>query len=314
GMRKDDVVIVTCAITGAIHTPSMSPYLPVTPDQIVEEAVKAAEAGAGMVHIHARDPKDGRPTTDVEVFRYICREIKKQSDVVINVTTGGGGTLGIPVEERAKVVPALKPEIATFNMGSMNFAIHPLLKKYKEFKYDWEPEYLEMTRDIVFRNTFKDLEALSRIFKENDTKPELECYDIGQIYNTAFMFHEGYLEPPLRLQFIHGILGGIGTAVEDVLFMKQTADRLIGRENYTWSLVGAGRFQMPLGTLAVIMGGDVRVGLEDSLYIERGKLAKSNAEQVEKMVRIVKELGKRPATPDEVREILGLKGKERVNF
>lgn len=313
-MEEQDRIIITCAVTGAIHTPSMSPYLPITPEQIIEESVKAVEAGASIIHIHARDPTNGRPTTDINIFKKICSGIKERCGAVICVTTGGGGTLGIPVVERVKVVPALKPEMATLNMGSMNFSIHPLLKKYKNFKYDWEPEYLEMTKDIVFRNTFKDLEEALRIFKENGTKPELECYDVGHIYNTAFMLNEGFLEPPLRIQFVMGILGGIGTSIEDLLFMKQTADKLIGKENYTWSVVGAGRSQFSLGTTAAIMGGDVRVGLEDALYIEKGRLAKSNAELVTKIVKIVKELGRRPATPDEAREMLRLKGKNKVAF
>ncbi len=306
----EDKIIITCAVTGAIHTPTMSPYLPLTPEQIAEDAVKAAEAGAAVVHIHARDPKTGMPTSDVNVFREILTRIKEKSDVVICPTTGGG--LGMSVQERIRVVPELKPEMATFNMGSMNFGLHHMLRKYKEFKYDWERHYLEMSKDFVFKNTFADLEYIAKTFYENQTKPELECYDVGQVYNAAFLLQTGVLKPPLYVQFVHGILGGIGTALEDLMHMKHTADRLLG--NYTWSVIGAGRHEFKLCTLAVLMDGNVRVGLEDNLYIEKGRLAKSNAELVEKMVRIAREFGKEPATPDEARKILGLKGKDKVNF
>jgi len=307
----EDKIIITCAVTGAIHTPSMSPYLPVTPKQIIEEAVKAAEAGAAVVHIHARDPKTGMPTSDVNVFREILSGIKERCDAVICPTTGGG--LGMTVEERVRVVPELKPEMATFNMGSMNFSLHHMLRKYKEFKYEWERQYLEMSKDFVFKNTFADLEYVAKTFYENETKPELECYDVGQIYNAAFLLQTGVLKPPLHIQFVHGILGGIGTALEDLMHMKHTADRLFGK-NYTWSVIGAGRYEFRLCTLGLLLGGHVRVGLEDNLYLEKGRLAKSNAELVEKMVRIAREFGREPATPDEARKILGLKGKDKVNF
>ncbi len=307
----EDKVIITCAITGAIHTPTMSPYLPVTPEQIIEEAVKAAEAGAAVVHIHARDPKTGMPTSDVNIFREILSGIKERCDVVICPTTGGG--LGMTVEERVRVVPELKPEMATFNMGSMNFSLHHLLRKYQKFKYEWERQYLEMSKDFVFKNTFADLEYIAKTFYENETKPELECYDVGQIYNAAFLLQTGVLRPPLHIQFVHGILGGIGTALEDLMHMKHTADRLFGN-NYTWSVIGAGRHEFKLCTLGLLLGGHVRVGLEDNLHLEKGRLAKSNAELVEKMVRIAKEFGREHATPDEARKILGLKGKDRVNF
>ena len=289
----------------------MSPYLPVTPKQIIEEAVKAAEAGAAVVHIHARDPKTGMPTSDVNVFREILSGIKERCDAVICPTTGGG--LGMTVEERVRVVPELKPEMATFNMGSMNFSLHHMLRKYKEFKYEWERQYLEMSEDFVFKNTFADLEYVAKTFYENETKPELECYDVGQIYNAAFLLQTGVLKPPLHIQFVHGILGGIGTALEDLMHMKHTADRLFGK-NYTWSVIGAGRYEFRLCTLGLLLGGHVRVGLEDNLYLEKGRLAKSNAELVEKMVRIAREFGREPATPDEARKILGLKGKDKVNF
>ena len=310
-MKYEDKVIITCAVTGSIHTPTMSPYLPLKPEEIAEEAVKAAEAGAAIVHIHARDPKTGIPTSDVNIFREILSKIKERSDVVICPTTGGG--LGMTVEERVRVVPELKPEIASFNMGSMNFALHHLIPKYEKFKFEWERQYLEMSKDFVFKNTFKDLEYIAKIFYENETKPELECYDVGHLYNAAYLLTTGVLKPPLHIQFVHGILGGIGTHVEDLMHMKRTADRLFG-ENYTWSVIGAGRFEFGLCTVALVLGGHVRVGMEDNLYLSKGRLARSNAEMVEKMVRIARELGREPATPDEARKILGLKGKDKVNF
>jgi|Deesub1362A_J573_1020465.scaffolds.fasta_scaffold00504_24 uncharacterized protein (DUF849 family) len=308
---KEDKIIITCAVTGSIHTPTMSPYLPITPEQIVEEAVRAAEAGAAVVHVHARDPKTGMPTANVEIFREILSAIKERSDVIICPTTGGG--IGMSVEERIRVVPELKPEMASFNMGSMNFSLHHMLRKYKEFKYEWEREYLEMSRDFIFRNTFKDLETVAKVFYENETKPELECYDVGHIYNAAFLVQTGVIKMPIHMQFVHGILGGIGTDIDDLIHMKRTADRLFG-DNYTWSVIGAGRHEFRLCTVGAIMGGHVRVGMEDNLYLEKGRLAKSNVELVEKMVRIARELGREPATPDEARRILGLKGKDKVNF
>jgi uncharacterized protein (DUF849 family) len=310
-MGNEEKIIITCAVTGSIHTPTMSPYLPLKPQEIAEEAVKAAEAGAAVVHIHARDPKTGIPTSDINVFREILSRIKEKSDVVICPTTGGG--LGMTVEERIRVIPELKPEMASFNMGSMNFALHHLVEKFKEFKLDWEKQYLEMSKDFIFRNTFKDLEYVAKTFYENETKPELECYDVGHIYNAAYLLSTGVLKPPLHIQFVHGILGGIGTHLEDLMHMKRTADRLFG-ENFTWSVIGAGRFEFSLCTVGLILGGHVRVGMEDNLYLSKGRLAKSNAEMIEKMVRIARELGREPATPDEARKILGLKGKDKVNF
>jgi len=304
-------VLITCAVSGSIHTPTMSPYLPLTPERIAEDAVKAAEAGAAIVHIHARDQKNGRPTSDINIVRNIVTMIKENSDVVICITTGGGQ--GMTVEERLQVIPELKPEMGSFNMGSMNFALHPVLAKFKEFKYDWEPQYLEMSKEFVFKNTFKDLEHVAKTFYENKTKPELECYDVGQLYNTAHLLATGVLKPPLHIQFVHGILGGIGTHIEDLLYMKRTADRLFG-DQYGWSVIGAGRFEYPLCTAGLLMGGHVRVGLEDNLYLAKGRLAKSNAELVEKMVRIATDQGRTPATPDEARMLLRLKGKDKVNF
>lgn len=304
-------LIITCAVTGSIHIPTMSPHLPLTPDQISEEAIKAAEAGAAVVHIHGRDPKDARPTQDINIVRGIVKQIKEHSDVIICITTGGG--MGMTVEERVKVIPELQPEMGSFNMGSMNFALHPALKKFNEFKYDWEPQYLEMSKDYIFKNTFKDLEYVATTFYENGVKPELECYDAGQLYNTAYLLATGILKPPVHLQFVMGILGGIGTHMDDLQYMKRTSDRLFGK-NYSWSVIGAGRFEYPLCTAALLMDGHVRVGLEDNLYLDKGHLAKSNAELVEKMVRIAKDQGREPATPDETREHLGLRGKDSVKF
>src|SRR5688572_20476297 len=293
-MRK---VIITCAVTGAIHTPSMSPHLPVTPDQIATEALAAAEAGAAIVHLHARDPQSGRPTPDPEVFLQFLPAIKANSDVVINITTGGGQ--GMAVEERLQGPLRLKPEMCSLNMGSMNFGLYPMLNRYKEWQHDWEPGYLEASRDYIFRNTFTDIEyILEHVGKGCGTRFEFECYDVGHLYNLAHMVERGLVEPPLFVQTIFGILGGIGPEVENLLHMRRTADRLFG-EDYEWSILGAGRHQMNLVTMGAIMGGNVRVGLEDSLYLGKGKLAQSNAEQVRKIRTILNELSLETATPDE---------------
>lgn len=307
-------IIITAAITGAIHTPTMSPYLPITPKQISEEAIKAAEAGAAIVHIHVREPKDGRPTTNVNLFHEVASKVKKKSDAIICLTTGGG--LGIPKEDRIRVVPTLKPEMASLNMGSINFALYPLLKQFKSFKYPWEKEYLLMTKDLIFRNTFEDIEYFCKIMEKNKTKPELECYDIGHLFNAAQLVRDRILKPPLYIQFVMGILGGIGADIEQLIHMKKTADRLFGEKNYYWSVVGAGKQEFPLCITAAAMGSHgVRVGLEDNLYLRRGQLAKSNAELVEKTVKLVYEItGREPATPNDVRKLLGLKGKDKVNF
>jgi uncharacterized protein (DUF849 family) len=310
-MGFENKVLITCAITGGIHTPTMSPYLPLTPEHIAEDAIKAAEAGAAVVHIHARDPTSGTPSSEVEIYRTILPMIKESSDVIICPTTGGG--LGMTVEERVRVISELKPEMGSFNCGSMNFGLHPILNKFKEFKYEWEPQYLEMSKDFVFKNTFQDLEYVAKTFYDNETKPELECFDVGQVYNAGHLLAMGVLKPPLHVQFVHGILGGIGTHLEDLQHMKRTSDRLFG-EQYTWSVIGAGRFEYPLCTAALLMGGHVRVGLEDNLYLAKGRLAKNNAELVEKMVRIAKDQGREPATPEETREYFGLKGLDKVNF
>jgi uncharacterized protein (DUF849 family) len=304
-----DKVIITAAITGSIHTPTMTPYLPITPKQIADEAVKAAEAGAAIVHIHVRDPGNGRPTSNLDIFREVLSDIKCRSDVIICVTTGGG--FGMTAEERIKAIPMFKPEMASFNMGSMNFALYPYAARVKEWKYSWEKPYLEMTRDWVFKNTFADLEYFCRVMYENGVKPELECYDVSHLYNAYQLLNDGVLKPPFHIQFVMGILGGIGATVEDLIHMKRTADRLFGDGKYTWSACAAGRYEFPICITAAIMGGHVRVGLEDNLYLRKGVLAKSNAELVEKMKMLIYEVtGREPATPNEARKILGLKGKD----
>ncbi|HLH91183.1 MAG TPA: 3-keto-5-aminohexanoate cleavage protein [Xanthobacteraceae bacterium] len=305
-------VIITCAITGSIHTPSMSQHLPVTPEQIADSAIGAVEAGAAIVHLHARNPETGRPDQSPEAFMRFVPRIKQRTNAVINLTSGGAPTMR--VEERAMPAATLKPEVASLNMGSMNFGLYPMLNRFKEFKHDWEKPYLEATRDLIFRNTFKDIEYVLRTCQDNETRFEFECYDIGHLYNLAHFFERGLVKPPLFVQTVFGILGGIGTHPEDVMHMRRTADRLLGRENYRWSVLGAGRNQMPIAAMAAAMGGNVRVGLEDSLWIGPGKLATSNAEQVTKARQIVEGLGLEIATPDDAREILGLKGPDRVNF
>jgi uncharacterized protein (DUF849 family) len=305
-------VIITCAITGSIHTPSMSPHLPITPDQIAESAIGAAEAGAAIVHLHARKPQTGRPDQSPEAFMKFVPRIKQRTNVVINLTSGGAPTMR--VEERAMPAATLKPEVASLNMGSMNFALFPMLGRYKQFKHDWEQPYLEATRDLIFRNTFKDIEYVLSTCQDNATRFEFECYDIGHLYNLAHFLERGLVKPPLFVQSVFGILGGIGTHPEDVIHMRRTADRLLGRDNYRWSVLGAGRSQMQIGAMAVAMGGNMRVGLEDSLWIGPGKLAETNAQQVTKARQIIEGLGLEIATPDDAREILGLKGGDKVNF
>jgi len=305
-------VIITCAITGAIHTPTMSPHLPITPEQIADSAIGAAEAGAAIVHLHARDPKTGRPDQSPEAFLRFVPRIKQRTNAIINLTSGGSPTMR--VEERVMPAATLKPEVASLNMGSMNFGLYPMLGRYKEFKHDWERPYLEGTKDLIFRNTFKDIEFVLKTCQDNDTRFEFECYDIGHLYSLAHFLDRGLVKPPLFVQSVFGILGGIGTHPEDVIHMRRTADRLLGRDNYRWSVLGAGRAQMPIAAMAVSMGGNVRVGLEDSLWIGPGKLAESNAQQVTNVRRIIEGLGMEAASPDEAREILGLKGPDKVNF
>jgi uncharacterized protein (DUF849 family) len=308
-----DKVIITCAVTGSAHTPTMSEYLPLTPDQIAEQAIEAANAGAAILHLHARDPKDGRPTADPKVFQQFVPRIAKSTNAVIAITTGGSTKM--TVDERIAYPLIAKPEVCSLNMGSMNFSFHPIARKIKEWKYDWEKPYIEGTEDIIFRNTFRDIKRILHEVGEGcGTKFEFECYDLGHLYNLAFFLDEGLVKPPVFIQSIYGILGGMGTDPENLAYIRMTADRLIGRQNYRFSVLGAGRQQMPLLTVGAIMGGNVRVGLEDSLYLGRGQMAKSNAEQVRKMRRILDELSLEIATPDEARAMLGLKGADKTSF
>ena len=308
-----DKLIVTTALTGGITLPSQTPYLPIAPDEIAEEAYKAWEAGSSIVHVHARDPTTGKPTSDPKIFERIITRIKKRCNVVVNITTGGA--LGLSREERVRVVPLFKPELASFNMGSINFSIHPAADRIKDFKFDWEEPYARGSKDVVFRNTFEDMEFFCKSMVENNVKPELEIYDAGHLYNTSFLIRKGILRPPVHMQFVMGVLGGIGNSPDDLFYLKSTADRLIGKENYTWSVIGVGYpSQFHLGALAAIMGGNVRVGIEDNIYLERGVLAKGNSELVTKMVRIARELGREIATPDEARQMLGLKGISATNY
>jgi len=303
-------VIISAAITGSIHTPSMSPYLPITPKQIADEAVRAYEAGAAVAHIHARNPETGQPSSDVELMREIVTSIKSRCNIVVCVTTGGG--LGMSVEERLKAIPLLKPELASCNFGSINFNISRGMEAIKTYKYPWEPTYLENSKDLIFPNTFKSLEQYLKTFAENGTKPEIEIYDTGMIYNLAHMIQEGHVKTPVYLQFVLGILGSIQPSASNLVFLYNTTREVIG--DFVWSVCAAGRAQMPMCTLSLIMGGNARVGLEDNLYLAKGVVAKSNAEQVEKITRIAQELSLETATPDEAREILGLKGLDKVNF
>jgi uncharacterized protein (DUF849 family) len=308
GPRK---VIITCAVTGAIHTPTMSPHLPITPEEIADGAIGAAKAGAAIVHLHARMPKDGRPTQDPEVFKQFLPKIKAAADVVINITTGGAPTMS--VEERLQPALKLKPEVASLNMGSMNFGLYEMIPRYKEWQHEWELPYLAGSDERIFKNTFKDIAYILQSCSGNDTRFEIECYDIGHLYTAAHFLERNLVKPPLFIQSVFGIRGGIGPHPEDVLHMKRTADRLFG-DQYQWSVLGGGRNQMYIATQSVVMGGNVRVGLEDSLWIGKGQLAKSNADQVSKIRRILEELGLEVATPDEARQILQLKGKNNVNF
>jgi uncharacterized protein (DUF849 family) len=303
--------IITCAVTGSIHTPSMSPHLPITAQDIAEAAIGAAEAGAAIIHLHARNPKDGRPDQSPDAFQPFLKIIKQRSNCVINITTGGAATMTI--EERARPAAIFKPEVASLNMGSMNFGLYPMLERFRSFKHDWEEGYLETSRERIFRNTFKDIEYILTTCAENGTRFEIECYDIGHLYTLAHFADRGVVKPPFFVQSVFGILGGIGPHPEDVLHMRRTADRLFGND-YRWSVLGAGRNQMPIVALAVAMGGNVRVGLEDSLWIGPGQLAQSSAEQVAKARGIIEALGLEIATPDEAREILALKGADTVAF
>ena len=310
-MAKSRKVIISCAITGSIHTPSMSPHLPVTAEQIADSAIEAAEAGAAIVHLHARDPETGKPDQSLERFEPFLGVIKQRTPAVVNITTGGAMTM--TVEERAKPAIKLAPEVASLNMGTMNFGLYPMLDRYKDFKHEWEREYIEGSRSGFFKNTFADIEYILTECANNGTRFEVECYDIGHLYTLAHMADRGIVKPPFFVQSVFGILGGIGTHPEDVAHMKRTADRLFGDE-YRWSVLGAGSNQMRIAAISAAMGGNVRVGLEDSLWAGPGKLAETNAEQVRMVRQIIEGLGREIATPDEAREILELKGGDQVKF
>ncbi|HEV2554192.1 MAG TPA: 3-keto-5-aminohexanoate cleavage protein [Bosea sp. (in: a-proteobacteria)] len=310
-MAKNRKVIITCAVTGAIHTPSMSPHLPVTAEEIIDAAVGAAEAGAALVHVHARNPVTGQPDQSPEAFEPFLKVIKQRSNCVINITTGGAPTMG--VEERLGPCAHFKPEVASLNMGSMNFGLYPMLARFKDFKHDWERPYLEGSKDRIFKNTFQDIENILTTCAENNTRFEIECYDIGHLYTLAHFVDRGLVKPPFFVQSVFGILGGIGPHPEDVIHMKRTADRLFG-DQYQWSVLGAGRHQLPIAAMAVSMGGNLRVGLEDSLWLGPGQFAKSNADQVRAARMIIEGLGLEVATPEDAREVLQLKGADKVNF
>lgn len=304
-------VIISCAVTGSIHTPSMSPHLPVTAEEIAASALEAADAGAAIVHLHARDPHDGRPDQSPEAFEPILRVIKQRSDVVINLTTGGSPYM--PVAERVRPAEHWRPEVASINMGSMNFALFPMLKRYKQFRFDWEEPMLRESEDLVFRNSFRDIRYALDTLNATGARYEFECYDTAHLYNLHHFWREGLVQAPLFIQTCFGLLGGIGTHPDDVTHMKRTADRLFG-DNYRWSVLAAGQAQMRVAAMAASMGGHVRVGLEDSLWIARGELARSNAEQVSRVRQVIEGLGLEVATPAEAREILALKGCDQVGF
>lgn len=305
-------VIISCAITGSLHVPSMSPHLPITPDEIAIESIAAAEAGAAIIHLHARDPETGRPTASTDVFKAFLPQIKQATSAVVNISTGGAP--GMTMDERLAAPEWASPEMTSLNMGSMNVGLFPAASKIKEFRYDWEQPFLEGSRDLVFKNTFADIGSiLERLGKGHGSRFEFECYEVGHLYNLAYFVEQKLYDPPLFIQFCVGILGGIGAEVDNLLHMVRTAQRLFGND-FEWSVLAAGRHQMPFATHNILMGGNARVGLEDSLMIERGKLATSNAEQVAKLVRIMTELGYAVATPEEARTRLKLKGADRTNF
>ncbi len=305
-----DKVIITAAITGGIHTPTMSPYLPYTPQQIADDAVRAFHAGAAICHIHARDRETGKPSPDLEIYREIITSIKSRCNMVICITTGGG--IGMTIDQRVAPVRAFKPELASFNAGSINFGLFPMASKQKEWKFDWEKPYLLGTEDFIFPNTFKSMREYCAVFQETGTKPELEVYDSGMTNNIAFLLQAGFLKKPVYLQFVMGVLGGITASPENLQFLVDYARRQIG--DFVFSVCVAGRAQFPICTQSLLLEGNCRVGLEDNLYLEKGRMAQSNAEQVAKMARIAQELGVQPAAPDEARAILGLKGIEQVEY
>jgi len=305
-----DKVIITAAITGSIHTPTMSPYLPITPKEIADEAVRAYEAGAAVCHVHARDAKTGEPSSDLNLFKEIITSIKSRCNMIVCITTGGG--FGMTTEERVAPVRLYKPELASFNAGSINFALFPLVSRYKEWKFGWEKERLEKTEDVIFSNTFKSMREYCAAFNECGTKPEFEAYDAGMVNNVAFMVQSGWTKKPVYIQFVLGVLGALSPSPENLLFLVDYARRQIG--DFIFSVCVAGRAQFPICTQSLFIDGNCRVGLEDNLYLEKGVMAKSNAEQVTKMVRIAKEFGVEPVTPDEARKILGLKGIDKVKY
>lgn len=298
--------IISCAVTGSLHTPTMSPYLPLTPAQIAEQGIAAAKAGAAILHLHAREPHDGRPTASADRFMEFLPQIHDETDAVINITTGGGP--GMHLDDRLAAAERISPELASLNMGSFSIGLFPMAKKYEEWKFDWERKFLAETEDMIFRNTFKDIRTIIERLGAGGTRFEFECYDISHIYNLAWFVDQGLVKPPFLVQSVIGVMGGIGADPSSLFFMKQTADRLFGAD-YVWSLFGAGRHQMPVCTMGAIMGASVRVGLEDSLFISKGQLASTNAQQVLKIRRILDELSIDVASPAEAREILGLKGR-----
>ena len=310
-MAKARKVIITCAVTGAIHTPSMNPHLPVTADEITEAALGAAEAGASVIHLHARNEETGKPDQSIEAFMRFLPRIKQNTDAVVNITSGGAP--GMTIEERLQPALKCKPEVASLNMGSMNFGLYPMMDRFKNFEHDWELQHLEGSRDMVFKNTFADIEYILTSCSDNGTRFEFECYDISHLYNLAHFLDRRLVKPPLFVQSVFGILGGIGPHPEDLMHMKRTADRLFGSD-YQWSILGAGRNQIPLAAMGAAMGANVRVGMEDSLWCGPGKLAESNAEQVSKMRQVLEGMSLEIATPDEARDILKLKGGDQVAF
>lgn len=306
-------IIITCAPTGGIHTPSMSPHLPVTPAEIATASIDAAEAGASIIHLHARDPETGKPDPRPETFRQFLPVIKQSTDAVINVSTGGG--LGMSIDERLLGATSASPEMASLNMGSMNFGIFPMLRKYTEFRHDWERPFLEMTEDFIFPNTFKTIRyAIEKLGGEHGTKFEFECYDLGHLYNVKWFVDQGLIKPPFFVQMVFGIMGGMGADLDNLIHLHKKADELFGPDNYEWSVLAAGRHQMPFATQSAMLGGNLRVGLEDSLFIGKGELATSNAQQVIRIREIIENLGLTVATPAEARERLALKGGDRVGF
>lgn len=308
-------LIVTIAPTGSLTVPTQTQYLPITPEQIADEAIAAAKAGAAIAHIHMRDPKDGRPSSNLKLMESIITKIKGQSDVILCLTTGLAP--GFAREQRYAVVSQFKPELASFDMGSLVLSAHPIAERFRDedWKHPWEKEFLLMTKDNVFKNTFADFEVAGKLFKENDTMPEFGIFDVGHLYNLRYLLRRGFVQPPLQMNFVLGTLGGIGGSVEHIVHLKNTADRLFGADTYHWGVIGAGYpLAFHAGAVAIVMGGDVRVGMEDNIFIGRNVLVRSNAELVEKVARIAKELGREIATPDEARKMLKLKGKDKVNF